>query len=284
MSDRTDPPEVPITMGSEDARTLEAGSVRATHAFFPEGAHLASHTHDRPTFAIMLEGGFDLSFTSPAVRHRSLDCPPGTIFTEPAGESHANSIFDGGARVLVLQPDLGDERYEPVRSMLSDRINHFRHGRIATDARRVVREIRRPDALSELALEALALEMMVGAARLDRPDRSAEGLSPWFRRAEAYVHDNFRQTPRIADVAEAAGIHPAHLASVFRDVYDEPLGTYLRRLRVEWVADRLVETDEPIGTLAFRAGYADQPHLTRAFKRHTGWTPAAYRRARREEG
>ena len=284
MSDRTDPPEVPITMGSSDARTLDVGSVRATHAFFPEGAHLASHTHDRPTFAVMLEGGFDLAFTSPVVRHRQLDCTPGTIFTEPAGESHANTIFDGGARVLVLQPDLEDDRYDPVRSMLSDRINHFRHGRIATDARRVVREIRRPDGLSVLALEALALEMMVDAARLDGRERSAEAVSPWFRRAEAYVHDNFRQAPRIADVAEAAGVHPSHLASVFRTVYDVPLGSYLRRLRVEWVADRLVDTDEPIATLAFRAGFADQPHMTRAFKRRTGWTPAAYRRARREEG
>lgn len=284
MADRTDPPEVPITMGSSDARTLDVGSVRATHALFPEGAHLASHTHDRPTFAVMLEGGFDLTFTSPAVRHRQLDCTPGMIFTEPAGESHSNAIFDGGARVLVLQPDLEDDRYDPVRSMLSDRINHFRHGRIALDARRVVREIHRPDGLSVLALEALALEMMVDAARMDPRERSAEAVSPWFRRAEAYVHDNFRQAPRIADVADAAGVHPAHLASVFREAYGVPLGSYLRRLRVEWVADRLAETDEPIATLAFRAGFADQAHMTRAFKRLTGWTPAAYRRARREEG
>lgn len=283
MPDSASVPEVPVTMGSEDARTLEVGSVRATHAFFPEGAHLASHRHDRPTFAVMLEGGFDLSFTSPAVRHRQLDCTAGTIFTEPAGESHANSIFESGARVLVLQADVTDERYEPVRPLLADRINHFRHGRIAGDARRVVREIRRPDTLSGLAVESLALEMMVEAARLERPTRSAETLSRWFRRAEAYVHDNFREAPRIADVAEAAGVHPAHLASVFRETYDVPLGTYLRRLRVEWVADRLVDTDEPIATLAFRAGFADQPHLTRTFKRFTGWTPGAYRRARRDE-
>lgn len=281
MSSRADAPEVPITMGSSDARTLEIEGLRGTHAFFPEGAHLASHIHDRPTFAVMLDGGFGLSFTSPALRERELACTPGTVFTEPPAETHANDIYEAGARVVVLQPDLADERFEPVRSLLADRINHFRHGRIVARARRVAREIRHPDRLSPVALEALALEMMVEAARLERPPTAADAVSPWFRRAEAYVHEHFRDSPRIADVAEAAGVHPSHLASVFKDVYGVSLGTYLRRLRVEWVADRLLESDVPLATLAYRAGYADQAHLTRAFKRRTGWTPAAFRRAHR---
>jgi AraC family transcriptional regulator len=32
--------------------------------------------------------------------------------------------------------------------------------------------------------------------------------------------------------------------------------------------------------VALAAGFADQSHLTRAFKRHAGLTPDAYRRAR----
>ena len=284
MDQPSDAPEVPVTMGSSEARTLEVDSLRCTHAAFPEGTHLTAHLHERATFAVMLEGGFDLRFTSAGVRHREIACPQGTVFTEPPGEKHANRVFEDGARVVVLQPDLEDDRFEPVAGLLSRHINHFRHGRIEANARRIAREIRQPDSLSPVALEALALEMMVEAARLEPPPTAADAVSPWFRRAEAFVHENFRRAPRITDVAEVAGVHPAHLAAVFRDVYGVPLGTYLRRLRVEWVADRLVETDDPIGRLAYRAGFADQPHLTRAFKKATGWTPAAYRRARREGG
>lgn len=281
MGHRDEAAEVPVTMGSSEALTREIEGILCTHAYFPDGAHLSAHVHDRPTFAVMLEGGFDLSFTAPALRSRRLECTPGTVSTEPPGEIHANHIFESGARVLVLQPDLEDDRFEPVRPLLSDRINHFRHGGIAASARRVVRELRRPDSLSSVAVEALALEMMVKAARKESGPTAADAVSPWFRRAEAYVHEHFREAPTIAEVAEVAGVHPAHLASVFRDVYEVPLGTYLRRLRVEWVADRLEETDEPIGRLAFRAGFADQPHLTRTFKRVTGWTPGAFRNARR---
>lgn len=281
MSDAPNRLEVPVTMGSAEARTVETEHVRCTRAYFPEEAHLEAHRHDRPTFAVMLDGGFDLDFTSPAIRRRHLECPAGTIFTEPAGEQHANHLYQTGARVLVLQPDTTEVHFEPIRAMLSDRINHFRHGRIQADARRLAREIREPDSLTRLAAEALALEMLTEAARIDLPDTNVAELSPWFRRAEEYIHEHFRDAPTIADVAEAAGVHPAHLAAAFRRVYDVPLGTYLRRLRIEWVADRLVTTDVPISALSFRAGFSDQSHLTRTFKRVTGWTPGAYRRGRK---
>jgi AraC-like DNA-binding protein len=48
---------------------------------------------------------------------------------------------------------------------------------------------------------------------------------------------------------------------------------------LEWATTRLGETDEPIAQIALDAGFADQSHLTRAFKQHTGLTPAEYRRA-----
>ena len=58
------------------------------------------------------------------------------------------------------------------------------------------------------------------------------------------------------------------------------LGSYVRNLRLEWVAARLLSSEEPLASLALAAGFADQSHLTRAFKRYSGLTPRAYRRIR----
>lgn len=274
---------VPVTLGSPRFVTSDAGRFRCIHAWFPPGALLEPHVHDRATFGVMVGGGFELGFSSPAIRRRSLECRPGTVFTEPAGETHRNHVGPGGASVVVVQvdPDSTEAAAGRVRALLLDRINHFRSERIALRARRLARELRHGDRLAALALESLALGMLVDAARHDHRWTRSAGPPPWLDRAEEYVRAHFRDALRIADIAAVVGVHPAHLASTFGEVHGVPLGTFVRRLRLEWAAERLARTDTPIAAIACDAGFSDQSHLTRAFKRHTGRTPAAYRRAAR---
>jgi AraC-like DNA-binding protein len=56
------------------------------------------------------------------------------------------------------------------------------------------------------------------------------------------------------------------------------IAEYVRMLRLDWAAARVAKSEEPLSAIALRAGYADQSHFTRAFKRRTGLTPAQYRR------
>jgi AraC family transcriptional regulator len=56
---------------------------------------------------------------------------------------------------------------------------------------------------------------------------------------------------------------------------------YLRRLRLEWAAERLRKPDDPLAEIASAAGFADQSHFTRRFKRLFGVTPAVFRAASR---
>lgn len=271
---------VPVQMGATRSVQRDIGPLRLTHATFPAGARLDAHIHDRATFGVMLSGGFDLRFASPALERRTYACDAGWTFTEPAGETHGNDVGPGGADVLVVQidPESPDDTVAPFRALLLDEIRHLRHARVELNARRMVRELERPDTLSDLALEALVLESLVHAARLVRATGRDE--PPWLRRAEDLVRDRFREALRIADVAEAVGVHPAHLASVFRDRHGLPLGAFIRRLRLEWSADRLTRSADSLSSIAYEAGFADQSHFTRAFKRFAGLPPGAYRRAR----
>jgi AraC family transcriptional regulator len=43
-------------------------------------------------------------------------------------------------------------------------------------------------------------------------------------------------------------------------------------------AAQIAQTDVPIARIAVDAGFADQSHFTRMFKRYVGTTPARYRR------
>lgn len=273
---------VPVTMGSPRFQTQDVSSCVVNLVWFPASTVLEPHFHDRPTFAVILEGGFELRLPNPAIRRSTLRCLPGTVLSQPAGERHANHIAARGARGVVIQPDLGRGDLPRRCARMLDRINHFRDGPIVTQARRLAREMIAPDELSPLALEGLALEMLAEAARLDagRDLRPGE-TTAWLSVAVDFVHAHFRENLRIADIAEAADVEPVRLTAHFRNLHRVPLGAYVRRLRLEWATDRLVTTALPIARIAIEAGYADQAHLTRAFKRATGTTPAAYRRTRR---
>lgn len=250
--------------------------------WFPALTVLGTHFHDRPTFAVILDGSLEVRFTNPAIRRSTLPCGPGSVLTEPAGERHANRVGGGGARVVVLEPDLSGTELPHRCVRMLGRINHFRDAHIEAQARKLTRELIAPDGVTPLALECLAIEMLAEAGRLDgRRDLRPSKTPPWLRRTVDFVHENFRQNLRISDIAAAAGIEPAHLVVHFRKEHRVPLGRYVRRLRLEWAADQLALTTRSIARIAFEAGYADQPHLTRVFGRVTGTTPAAYRRARR---
>lgn len=274
MAAASQPTTVPVTMGARRAREREYGAFRFTAAAFPAGEVLERHTHDRVTFAVMLEGGFDL-----LIGGRRLPCPAGTVLTEPAGESHANEIGGGGARVLVTQPDLGAD-FPRSCARLLDRVNHFESQAICRLARRLARGLATPDDVTPLESQALALEMLAIATRLDGV-RSRYAKPPaWFRLVEQQIHDRFREPLTIESLAEQAGVHPAHLTRVFRERYGTSPGQYVRRLRLEWAAQQLIAGTEPVSRVALRAGFADQAHLTRAFRRHWGVPPARYRMLR----
>jgi AraC family transcriptional regulator len=89
------------------------------------------------------------------------------------------------------------------------------------------------------------------------------------------------QPVRLAELAREVSVHPAHLARAFRQQFGTSVGGYVRRLRLDWAAAELERSETALAAIALAAGFADQSHFTRSFRRYTGFTPGAYRRGRR---
>jgi AraC family transcriptional regulator len=264
---------VPVTMGSPQFLTIETSGFLVTDAWFPPGAVLPRHTHDRAIFATMLEGRFDS-----VIAQRRIECTPASVWVEPNSEPHANFISRVGARVVVLQPNpaLG-ALFEPFESLLTVPAGQH-HGGVAADARRIAAEIASPDALTALTVESIALGMLVSALRASAVRRTRKPPQ-WLLHAQELLHARFREPLTIGDIATTVGVHPAHLAHCFRHEFRTTIGVYVRRLRAEWAAEQLRKGDASIVEIALAAGYSDQSHLTRECRRYLGVTPAAYRAA-----
>jgi len=81
----------------------------------------------------------------------------------------------------------------------------------------------------------------------------------------------------LGELAEIVGVHPTYLGRAFRAHYGLSVGEYGRRLRLAWAAAELARGEKPLAEIATSAGFADQSHFTRVFRRHIGTTPARYR-------
>jgi AraC family transcriptional regulator len=73
-------------------------------------------------------------------------------------------------------------------------------------------------------------------------------------------------------------VHPSHLAHEFRAHRGTTVGEFVRQLRLEWAANVMLSEGASIADIALRAGFCDQSHFSRAFRRHFYATPAAWRR------
>ena len=69
-----------------------------------------------------------------------------------------------------------------------------------------------------------------------------------------------------------------YLGRYFRRHFQENLGSYIARCRMQAVENALVDTAVSIKEIAWRFGFADASHLTRAFRRHSGKTPMQFRK------
>jgi AraC-like DNA-binding protein/quercetin dioxygenase-like cupin family protein len=272
------PPRVPVHDGCLTSRTVEVGPFRVTSARFPRLATIPPHTHDRPCLAFMLGGSFDLIFPG----RRPHACAPGSVFIEPAGETHCNCLGTAGADVLVLQPDPAAETLPrpAAASLLAPA--HFRHAGLTMLARRMASEMAEPDPVTPLALEGLALELLALVAR-QRAVPPGRPAPRWLARAEELIRERFLERLSWVAVAGEVGVHPAHLARAFRARHRSSIGRFVRSLRLEWAAAQLAGTTRSIATIAADAGFADQSHFTRRFREMAGATPERWRRSHRPD-
>lgn len=95
------------------------------------------------------------------------------------------------------------------------------------------------------------------------------------------VEANLAKNWTVANMAEQVGVSASRLHAIFQEALGKSPRAWLTDLRLEHVCRLLSSTELSIAELAYRFGYADQSALTRAMRKATGLTPAAYRRQAR---
>src|SRR5262245_39314346 len=262
----------------ESARQCFGGDVRAVRA--SAGLCLSEvdytsrkwspHTHGRAFFGLLLRGHYLESLGNRELSYRPFD-----LGFHPEATRHNDQIADGARFFLV---ELDDEWLRRVREYEPSAAREPRMcaPRDAWVASRLYREHRSSGMLSPLLADGFVLELVSGL--LPVVGRRRRGQPRWLQIVLELLEDEPPRRLSLSAVAREVGLHPVYVSRAFRELTGQTLSERLTQLRIRYAVRQLAASDAPLTEIALAAGFADQSHFTRVFKRETGTTPAAFRR------
>lgn len=246
------------------------------------GQHFGRHWHDAYGFGILEQGA-----QRSASGRGQVEAFAGQVITSNPGEVHDGSPLGGPTRrwrILTVDTETFSSLIERsgapaeiTRPVIDDQP-------LFQVLRRLFHRIERWNRHDGRGGEALACEeSLVEAAVLlvarhgTAPVRS-DGRSHDVRRLRERLADVPFDAPSLADMATMTGLSRYQVLRHFAKAYGLPPHAWLLSRRAEH-ALRLIRGGETLADAALACGFADQSHMTRAFVRHYGFTPGAWRKA-----
>jgi AraC family transcriptional regulator len=135
-------------------------------------------------------------------------------------------------------------------------------------------------ALAILRARETVLQALPGGVESPRP----VGLARWqVKKLLTYIDENLAEKITAGELAQEINVSIGTLCRGFKVTFAvSPLRFVVLR-RVEFAANLLRTTRQPLSEVAFASGFCDQAHFCRAFRRVTGSKPSMWRRARTDE-
>jgi AraC family transcriptional regulator len=230
------------------------------------------HTHEDAHFVLVLAGDYHHSAAGgrSAATRTCIYNPPGTTHRDHFAVRDGR--FAGRFLSLSIAPSSREELglAEGVSRVVLDPQAVALAGRLA-------RECELWHDYSAVVAESIAYDL-VSRLGADRSDRSAAPPS-WLYRAVERLLDVTCTPVSIRALAVDAGVHPVHLARVFRQHLGCTPSDVQRQARVRQASALLRATQRSIAEVAAEVGFADQSHLTRAMRAQLGVTPREARRS-----
>ena len=226
-------------------------------------ARVPEHAHDWPVLSLYVMG----AYTNHTELGEMAISSPSAIFYR-AGAAHRNDVSSAGFEQIEIEFDPAwlrdaDDPAAPVQRWIG--------GRSGALARLLAQQC--TGDLSEEQLRA-ALRSLIACGARDRQRAIPSWLGSIDRRLQA------DPAASVAGLANEVGRHPSWLGAAYRLTRGEGIQDTAARIKVERAARLLRETEVSIAWVASDAGFCDQSHMNRTFRRVLGRTPAAVRRER----
>ena len=106
------------------------------------------------------------------------------------------------------------------------------------------------------------------------------GLAAWQQRAvTGYIEDHLAEPIPLAALARLARLSPHYFCRAFKQSFGMPPHRYHNSRRIERAKALLAKPLSSVTTVGFTLGFGETSSFSAAFRKTTGFTPTAYRRA-----
>src|SRR5580658_4525831 len=152
---------------------------------------------------------------------------------------------------------------------------------------RMMQELREPQPGGILVAQHLAHMLLVQALRLHLAEGLGGGVGWLFALADKQMsaainsmHDDPAHRWTLQELGKRAGMSRSTFALKFKQTVGASPMEYLTRWRMLLAGDKLVNSSDPISTIALSLGYESESAFSTAFKRVMGCSPRQYSRGR----
>jgi AraC family transcriptional regulator len=240
-----------------------AGSLRIRSVRYRPGTVQPRHCHADVGLSLVIAGNVEESTSATVHLARA-----GSLVTKPADCWHANVFGPRGAQLLQVAPR------NPADFAAMSKFDYR-----WLEAPRLTRAMLQLWISPAEALESAELVFWETISQL-QPSLGEAGArnGDWWSEALELLNAESSHAVSVSDVARRVGVHPVHLARICRRKLGCSVREYLlqRRTLTAWRACE--ERNQSLSAIAARCGFADQAHMTRAFTRELGISPARMQR------
>jgi AraC family transcriptional regulator len=218
------------------------------------------HLHDWPVLSLFVMGSY---FNETEIGEKFIAGPSAVFYRARA--PHRNTSGAVGFEQIEIE---FDPEWIGRESCPSVPVLRWIGGQTGSQVRQLVRICERETSQDHVRA---ALRQFLASACLQSPCEPAHWIGTITRRLE----ENTALT--VGCLAREVARHPSWMGSAYRHATGESVQETAARFRVERATCLLRETDQPCASIAIEAGFCDQSHMNRTFRRVLARSPAAIR-------
>jgi AraC family transcriptional regulator len=250
------------------------------------GVSIPDHDHPTHFLNLLTHGNIKAQWTTEG-KSRSADNGPGTIYLLPAGTRDRLTWSGPTTRIIVvMEPRFFSRSFEDTAQIKEVELSthwNLRDRHIQSLMLALHADLEDGSPAGPLYGESLGLALgtylvhRYSTRNYAKPEYRGGMPTMRLNRTLEYISQNLARNLRLWELAQIAGMSPNYFCELFKASTGLSPYKYILRCRIDRAKEYLRDPKVTLACAGAAAGFADQSHFTKVFRRIVGVTPMRFR-------